>query len=96
MGTRTAGTPVGTASPAAVRVVAGPVVADGTLARLVELEDGSGRVESWNARERVWVEGGADAFEVLTGIGPGEGTLRALGLTREEAERISPNGNSPR
>jgi hypothetical protein len=49
-----------------VKVVAGPVKADGVVLRMVELPDGSGRVESWDGK--AWVPGGGDAAEILYGI----------------------------
>lgn len=47
------------------RVSDGPVNLRGLLGRIVELEDGSGRVETWRRPEEGWVPGGADVAEIL-------------------------------
>jgi hypothetical protein len=44
------------------KVLAGPAKIDGGITRVVELPDGSGRVESW-VKGKGWVEGGATADE---------------------------------
>ncbi len=46
-----------------VKVILGPVKADGVPLRVVELPDGSGRIESWDGS--AWVPGGGDAAELL-------------------------------
>lgn len=46
-----------------VNVVVLPLTG-GMLARLVELTDGSGRVETWDGA--AWVHRGADAWDMLT------------------------------
>lgn len=48
-----------------VRVVDGPVRVDGVPMRLVELANGSGRVESWLHGR--WMPGGGDMRDVMTG-----------------------------
>jgi hypothetical protein len=47
------------------RVVDGPANLGGMLGRIVELEDGSGRVETWRRPSEGWVPGGADGAEIM-------------------------------
>ena len=65
------------------RVVAGPSKIDGGVARVVELPDGSGRIESWKPGVG-WVEGGA-SFDEFIGSAPVSSKLaRRLGIPLSE------------
>lgn len=46
------------------RIVDGPVDLVGMIGRFVELEDGSGRVETWRRSEEGWVLGRTDLWEI--------------------------------
>lgn len=48
-----------------VQVIVGPVSVDGGVLRLVELSDGSGRVEIWSPHRQRWEPGGADVDQIL-------------------------------
>lgn len=65
--------------PEVAKVVTGPVVSDGRLLRIVELSDGSGRVEMFSEAERRWVSGGGDVAEVMGAPAASEELLRKLG-----------------
>lgn len=43
----------------------GPVNLGGMLGRIVILEDGAGRVETWGGTSRGWVVGGADVAGIM-------------------------------
>ena len=47
------------------RVSDGPVNLVGMIGRIVELEDGSGRVETWGGPGKGWVHGGADVTAIM-------------------------------
>lgn len=47
------------------RTIDGPANLGGMLGRIVELEDGTGRVETWRRPEEGWVHGRADGAEVM-------------------------------
>lgn len=47
------------------RVSDGPVNLVGMIGRIVELEDGSGRVETWGGPSKGWVHGGADVTAIM-------------------------------
>jgi hypothetical protein len=65
------------------RVVAGPSNIDGGVARVVELPDGSGKIESWKPGVG-WVEGGA-SFDEFIGSAPVSSKLaRRLGIPLSE------------
>ena len=70
--------------PKRSEVVISPAVVDGTVARLVELPDGSGRVETWEPDAGAWVVGGANAGEVGTAPPASPETLRRLGVPRPD------------
>lgn len=62
-----------------VRVVTSPTVLEGGIVgRVVELADGSGRVETW--RDGSWRAGGARLNEFLTGTEPSAARLKELGI----------------
>ena len=42
------------------QVLAGPVNLVGMIGRIVEFEDGTGRVETWGGPNKGWLPGGAD------------------------------------
>ena len=80
-----------------VRVVDGPVRVDGGICRLVELADGSGRVESWvNGR---WVPGGATVKGVLMGTPvadpEGGGAAPAGGAGPTDTATAGASGETP-
>ena len=66
------------------RVSLGPMIEPpgGPLLRIVELTDGSGRVESWNGSS--WVFGGADAFTVMTARHASQEEIEAAGADPSE------------
>ena len=61
-----------------VKVLIGPSKIGGVIGRLVELPDGSGRVETWSAKG--WVKGGASVDEFFFAPPASEETLREFGV----------------
>jgi hypothetical protein len=53
---------------------------DGAASRIVEMSDGSARVETWDARSRTWEPGGAYVDEVLKAIPVSPKMAARLGL----------------
>ena len=66
-----------------LQVVRGPFLVEGTVARVVELNDGSGRVEVWEATEKGWVAGG-DWSEAAAAPPAAPDVLTGLGIPPEE------------
>jgi hypothetical protein len=71
------------------RVVAGPCNIDGGVARLLELPDGSGRVESWKVGVG-WVEGGASPDEFIFARPVSPLLAAQLGIPQSELTRARP------
>lgn len=47
------------------QILAGPVNLVGMIGRIVEFEDGTGRVETWGGPDKGWLPGGADGAEIM-------------------------------
>lgn len=67
-----------------VRVLRGPVSIDGGIFRLVELSDGSGRVEGWSPHRQRWETGGAAVEEVLRAGNTSEAKLKRFDVPKED------------
>lgn len=65
------------------RVVAGPSKIDGGISRVVELPDGSGRIETWSPGKG-WVEGGASPDEFLMAAPVSPALAARMGLPASE------------
>ena len=71
-----------------VSVDQGPSITDsGTLARVVQLEDGSGQVQSYNPKTG-WTDGGPDLLAMSTSEHATVDILQARGLTPEQIEEV--------
>lgn len=67
------------------RVILGPVSNDAsTILRLVELSDGSGRVEIWSPVRKRWEPGGASVGQVALAGNTTEEKLKFFGVPRED------------
>lgn len=65
-----------------VRVVEGPVNLGGALGRLVELPDGSGRVETWGGSG--WEPGGTDMAAIAKAQSASPEILTEYGVPQED------------
>lgn len=66
------------------RVILGPVTVDGGILRLVELSDGSGRVEIWSPHRKRWEPGGGFVDEVALAGNTSETKLKEYGVPKED------------
>ena len=74
-------------SPTAVQVIVPPSRIDGMVARLVQLEDGSARVETWGASG--WEPGGADVASVSKAPPASPEHLAELGILSDPSATAS-------
>lgn len=66
-------------------VIKGPVSIDaGTILRLVELSDGSARVEIWSPARKRWEPGGGSAGQVALAGNTSEEKLKRFGVPKED------------
>ena len=87
------------------RVVAGPSIIDGGIARVVEMPDGSGKTESWSSGVG-WIEGGASLDEFVMaqpvsaklaarlGIPPSELGSEACAMQKNYSVKRNPRGTT--
>ena len=61
------------------KVLVEPTRTNGSVSRLVEMPDGSSRVETW--RDGAWMPGGADVSAVMRGAPASAELLAELGVT---------------
>jgi hypothetical protein len=66
-----------------LQIVRGPFLLDRKVGRVVELSDGSGRVETWEGTERGWVAGGDWSF-AATAPSASRDVLDDLGIPPED------------
>lgn len=65
-------------------VIRGPVSVDGGILRLVELSDGTARVEIWSPHRKRWEPGGGFADEVAMAGNTSEAKLKEYGVPQED------------
>jgi hypothetical protein len=67
-----------------LRVVEGPVTLVGSIARAVQLPDGSARVETWGGIKNGWEPGGTDFFEIHFAPPASAQRLAQFGIPEDE------------
>jgi hypothetical protein len=67
-----------------VKLMFGPFKIDGAAVRVVELPDGSGRIETWVPGTKSWEPGGAGWDETFNAIPASPAFLAAKGVPSEE------------
>jgi hypothetical protein len=66
-----------------LQIVRGPFLVDGTVGRVVELNDGSGRLEVWRGAAEGWVAGGDWSGAAIAPTASPE-VLAELGISPED------------
>ena len=79
-----------------MKIIDGPSKIDGGVSRLVELPDGSGRVETWWAKQKAWKPGGATVDEFFFAPPATPAFMRSQGIPESDIEEMSrPPRGSP-
>ncbi len=58
------------------------------IARVVEFEDGSGQIQTYSTREKVWVKGGSSIQSLLTAEDLDREMLEEMGYEEEDIQNI--------